>query len=103
MRAGRVAHLLLALLMTLLSALIQDTTVEVASYGGEGPVSEYLYPRPVAGWPAPFLADNPATSVIQQIGVEDDFRPWSFVADIAFWYLTSAGLWLVIRRLSRKA
>lgn len=102
MRVAWIAQPALALLLTLLSSLIQDRNLEVASYGAEGPISEYLYARPVAGWPAPFLTDNPATSVILQIGVEDDFRPWPFAADIAFWYLISAGIWMVVRRFARK-
>lgn len=91
-----------ALLVTLFSVSIHDTTSEIAFYGGEGTVAEYLYARPVGGWPAPFVADNPGTSVILHLGLEDNFRLGSFVADVAFWYLTSAGLWMIIRCLRRK-
>lgn len=87
-----------ALLVTLLTVTIHDTTSEVASYGGEGALSEYLYPRPVGGWPAPFLADSPGTSIILQVGIEDQFRLGPFIASLAFWYLVlSAALNLAVR------
>lgn len=102
MRAAWIAQLSLAFLMTLLSLLVQDSDVEVASYGSEGNVADYLYPRPVAGWPAPFLADNPGTSVILQLGVEDNFRLWPFVADVGFWcwvvFLASKSGARIVRR-----
>lgn len=93
MRWSRIALLLCALLVAVLSATIHDTTSEVASYGGEGPVAEYLYPRPVGGWPAPFIADDPGTLVILQLGIEDHFRLWPFIADVAFWYLVLSLTW----------
>lgn len=39
------------------------------------------------GWPAPFLADDPSTSVTSQLGLEDQFRPGPFIADLAFWFV----------------
>lgn len=52
-------------------------------------------PQPVlnAGWSAPYLFDRPGISVENSIGVvEDDFRFWPFVADMAFYGLLLAGL-----------
>jgi hypothetical protein len=44
----------------------------------------YCYePLPIAGWPFPFLYDSPGTSVLGQLGLEDDFRPQWFLADAA--------------------
>jgi hypothetical protein len=40
-------------------------------------------PEPVGGWPFAFLYDDQATSVIGQLGPEDDFRPGWFLADMA--------------------
>jgi hypothetical protein len=81
------AQVAVATALTTASLTFQQRSTEVALYGGEGDLAENLRPRPVAGWPAPFVADSPATSVLFQIGVEDDFRGGPFVADLAFWYL----------------
>ena len=56
-------------------------------YGWEGPPELNWKPRQVAGWPAPFIADSPHTSVTQQVGIEDTFRPGSFAATFSFWLL----------------
>lgn len=79
--------LILALAITIGTGSISSYTDEKAMYGHEGPVEQNWLPREVAGWPAPFLADSPHTSVIHKIGVEDDFRPGPFVASLSFWFL----------------
>lgn len=87
-----------ALAVTSLSVVVQDDRGNVASYGSEGGLSQ-VQPRIEGGWPAPFLADDPATSVPHKLGAEDVFRPGSFIADTAFWYLLAgAFLWLLRRR-----
>lgn len=94
------SKLLLALAITVATAWVERTTDERTMYGLEGPVEENWQPREVAGWPAPFLADDPGTSVIHQIGVEDDFRPGPFVASWSFWLLVLlavARLWRWVR------
>lgn len=53
-------------------------------YRYEGPLERDWLPREVAGWPAPFLANNPGTSVINDVGVEDVFRSGPFVATLSF-------------------
>ena len=61
-------------------------------------------PRPVlnGGWPAPFAFDRPGISVEDRIGFpEDDFRPWPFVADVAFFVVILEALRRVTRRLRR--
>jgi hypothetical protein len=55
-------------------------------------------PRVEGGWPAAFVADDPATSVPYRLGVEDMFRPAPFVADVAFWYLAVGLLLWPVRR-----
>lgn len=79
--------LILALTITIGTAWINPSTDERTMYGHEGPVEQNWLPREVAGWPAPFLADNPNTSVIHKIGVEDNLRPGPFVATLSFWFL----------------
>ena len=69
-------------------------------YGHEGPLEQNWLPRELAGWPAPYIADSPNTSVIQQIGPEDDFRPGPFVASFSFWLLLTLGLGRVARRVA---
>ncbi|WP_294357960.1 hypothetical protein [uncultured Sphingomonas sp.] len=87
-----------ALAVTSLSVVVQDDRGNVASYGSEGGLSQ-VQPRIEGGWPAPFLADDPATSVPHKLGAEDVFRPGSFIADTAFWYLiVGAIVWLLRRR-----
>ncbi len=84
--------LLLALAITVATIWIARPTDERAMYGTEGPVEQNWLPREVAGWPAPFIADDPSTSVIHQIGVEDDFRTGPFVATWSFWVLVVAAV-----------
>ena len=76
-----------ALLLTLFTAWIHPPTDERTMYGTEGLPEENWKSRKVAGWPAPYLADNPNTSVINKVGIEDVFRPGPFVATMSFWYL----------------
>lgn len=88
----RPIQLLTAFLLTVSSVWIHPLTDERAMYGHDGPVEQNWRPRTVAGWPAPFLADNPHTSVIHQIGPEDNFRPESFLATFSFWLLATLAL-----------
>jgi hypothetical protein len=76
--------LLLALSLTVASVWMPSQTDERAIYGHEGPLEQNWLPRKLAGWPAPYLADNPNTSVPHQIGPEDDFRLGPFVATLSF-------------------
>ena len=52
-----------------------------------------------AGFPLPYLVDNPQISVPNAIGLEDKFRPGAFGADVVF-YLTvgAAGVWFWRKR-----
>jgi predicted cobalt transporter CbtA len=70
-------------------------------YGHEGPIEQNLQPREVAGWPAPYLADNPHTSVIHKIGIEDNFRVGSFIATFSFWFLVSLAVARIMKRFGR--
>lgn len=52
------------------------------------------------GWPAPFLFDRAGVSVEWKLTfVEDDFRGWSFVADMAFYWLIVMAAWGAVPRL----
>ena len=58
-------------------------------------------PMPVlnGGWPAPFAFDTPGISVEGKISfLEDDFRPWPFIADVAFYELILLAIWRLLRR-----
>ena len=90
---------LLALAITVATGWITRLTDERAMYGTEGPVEQNWLPREVAGWPAPFIADDPGTSVIHQIGVEDDFRTGPFVATWSFWLLVMLAIGRIWRRV----
>jgi hypothetical protein len=87
-----------ALVLTIGSAWITPPPEERAMYGHEGSMEENLQPREVAGWPAPYLADSPHTSVTHQVGIEDDFRAGPFVATFSFWLLISLAVARLIRR-----
>lgn len=78
---------IVAIILTLGSAGVVSRTDERAMYGWEGPVEQNWQARELAGWPAPYLADSPNTSVIHQVGPEDDFRAGPFVATLSFWLL----------------
>lgn len=67
-------------------------------YGTEGPLRLNLLPREVAGWPAPFLADDPGTSVTHKVGVEDTFRLGPFIATLSFWFLIVSTTGALMRR-----
>lgn len=99
------SSLFLALVISIATAWINPITDERTMYGHEGPLEYNWLPREVAGWPAPFLADNPSTSVIHDVGAEDTFRPGPFVATLSFWFLTVlAGgrtLGWILRKMSR--
>lgn len=86
------SSLLLALVISIATAWINPITDERTMYGHEGPLEHNWLPREVAGWPAPFLADDPSTSVIHNIGVEDVFRPSPFVATLSFLVSRRLGL-----------
>ena len=79
--------LTIALAISVATAWIHPETDERAMYGHEGPVEQNWLPRQVAGWPAPFLVDNPNTSVPHKVGIEDTFRPGSFLGTLSFWFL----------------
>lgn len=98
--------LLFSLFLTAASLWVPTRSDERAMYGHEGPVEQNWLPRKLAGWPAPYLADNPNTSVPHQIGPEDDFRPGPFLATLSFWLLVflATSRVLALRRSSaRKA
>jgi hypothetical protein len=84
-----VALWLTALVLALGSTIVHPNTDERAMYGSEGPWELNWKPRVVAGWPAPFLADSPSTSVPYKIGVEDEFRPGPFLATWSFWLIVT--------------
>lgn len=92
---------LLAFAVSAATAWINPATDERALYGSEGSVEQNWQPRVVAGWPAPFLADNPNTSVIHQVGVEDTFRPASFLATLSFWIVAISVIWNFVASLIR--
>lgn len=88
---------LFALVLSGATVWIHPATDEKALYALEGSLDQNHLPREVAGWPAPFLADDPGTSVIHKIGVEDVFRPGSFIATWCFWLVVVSAM----RRLGR--
>ncbi|HVF84061.1 MAG TPA: hypothetical protein VM913_07820 [Sphingomicrobium sp.] len=71
-------------------------------YGHEGPLEQNLLPRELAGWPAPYLADSPNTSVLHQIGPEDNVRPGPFIGTLSFWLLVSLLALRIARKLLRR-
>ena len=94
-----IATLGLALAISLATISIIVPSDERAMYGYEGPAEQNLQLREVGGWPAPFLADNPNTSVPHQLGVEDNFRLGPFVGTLSFWLLVIGSLFALARRL----
>lgn len=87
-----------SLAISIATAWINPMTDERAMYGYEGPLEQNWLPREVAGWPAPYLADSPNTSVIHNVGLEDDFRPGPFVATWSFWFLVVLTATRLVRR-----
>ena len=96
----RLMPYLAALVLTIASAWITPRTDERAMYGHDGSMAENLQLREVAGWPAPYLADSPNTSVVHQVGIEDDFRAGPFIATFSFWLFVSLA---VVRLMRRRA
>jgi hypothetical protein len=77
--------LVVAIALTCASAVVQRTGPR-RMVEGEGWCST---PAPCeiralgAGFPLPYLVDNPQVSVPNAIGIgEDDFRAWAFAADV---------------------
>jgi hypothetical protein len=98
----RMLPYLVAVILSTGSAWIHPPTDERAIYGHEGPMEQNLQPRELAGWPAPYLADNPHTSVIHQLGLEDTFRAGPFVATFSFRLLVSLAARHLLGRLAGK-
>jgi hypothetical protein len=90
-----------ALAVSLATAWINPPTDEWAMYGHEGSPRENWRPRDVAGWPAPFLADNPGTSVPHKVGIEDTFRLGPFIGTLSFWFLVISAAQALIRSAIR--
>lgn len=88
-----------AFMIALATAAINPPTDERTMYGMDGTIEENWRPREVGGWPAPYLADSPNTSVLHQVGIEDVFRPGPFIATLSFWYLVVLGAGAILRRL----
>lgn len=91
-------RIIAAFVLTIASAWINPPTDEYAMYGNMGPFEQNWQPREVAGWPAPYLADSPGTSVIHKVGLEDEFRPGSFIATLSFWFVVILMLGAIARR-----
>ena len=87
-----------ALMISFATLAMNVPTDERAMYGHEGPLEQNLQPREIGGWPAPFLADNPHTSVPHQLGVEDNFRLGPFVGTLSFWILFIQAIFRLARR-----
>lgn len=87
----------MALAISLATLGITVPTDERAMYGHEGPIEQNLQPREVGGWPAPFLADSPHTSVPHQLGLEDDFRLGPFFETLSFWLLVLHAIIAAVR------
>lgn len=94
--------LTIALLLTIASAWVPIRTDERAMYGFEGPLEQNWLPRELAGWPAPYLADNPNTSVPHNVGPEDNFRPGPFLGTLSFWMLVNFAATRTIRGFRRR-
>jgi len=92
-----ISPIVLALAVSLATAWINPSTDERAMYGNEGPLQQNWLPPKVSGWPAPFLADDPGTSVTHKIGFEDTFRLGSFIGTLSFWYLVILAARALIR------
>jgi hypothetical protein len=50
---------------------------------GDNPSGFCYRGLPAGGWPFAFLYDSPATSVLDQLGLEDDFKAGWFLIDAA--------------------
>jgi len=87
-----------AFLLTIGTAAVNPLTDEKAMYGTQGPPGENWKARKVAGWPAAYLADSPSTSVIHQVGIEDEFRSGPAVATLSFWYLVALAAARALRK-----
>ena len=95
---GVVVAIVTALGIAGATTAVTTVSSEHAMYGWEGPVEQNWRPRELGGWPAPFLADSPDTSVPHQLGLEDDFRFWGFVATWSFWYVVVAAIGRAAKR-----
>ena len=96
-----------AVLAAGLSAQVQRFGPDHGIYCDIGKINgiDVYCPKPKlnGGWPAPFLFDKPGISVEGKLAViEDDFRAWPFVADIAFYLLILLGMGAAVRQ-TRKA
>ena len=105
MSAGRVLLVFaLAVIAALASSYVERFGPDQAifcSLGKSIDGYDILCPKPVlnGGWPAPFLVDNPGISRPNQLAfVEDHFRPWPFIANVAFFAWVFTGLAWGVRR-----
>ena len=92
----------LAFVLSMFSLQIRPTTSEYAEYSNVGSPAENWRPRLVAGWPAPFVADVPSSSVPRQIGPEDEFRFGAFLGTFSFWLLVTLFFGSLVRFFNRR-
>jgi hypothetical protein len=84
----------LALLVTMLTAYYQRTSSELVPYEGVEPGWSYTHVT-VGGWPLAFIYDKPyfsPTNRVDWFGVllgMDQFRPWPFLGDVAIYFALS--------------
>lgn len=95
MRRLRTVFALTALALALTGASVMVQRVgPLKMVEGEGfcPGREPCYiPALGAGFPLPYLVDNPQVSVPNAVGLfEDDFRPGGFVLDVLFYFALGA-------------
>jgi hypothetical protein len=101
----RALELLLALVLTALTAFYQRLGNEPVRYEGVEPGWSYTRVI-VGGWPLPFIYDKPYFSPANSVdwfGVLlrlDEFRPLSFLGDTAIYWVL---LWTVQRCMPRRS
>ncbi len=93
--------LLLGIALSLVSVMYQRPAAELAQYGTECSIDQWQHcwaPVTSGGFPFAFLFDSTATSVLYQLGVEDEFRWWPFAMNVWIYALLCAVTLRIMRR-----
>lgn len=101
---------LISLGLAFLSFSYQSFGPERKAFGTEcQPIRDCFRPVLVGGFPVRYIIDVPGISVQNDLGFEDDFRIWSFIADVCFYiclmsliYRIFGPIYILIRK-SRQA
>jgi hypothetical protein len=103
-----IAILLGALMLTLLSSVVEGRRLEVQDWDCPPAPASCARPVLVAGFPVPYLSDYHGISVVNSVSIvggllgEDHLHWRAFLLDAAVYALVLTGAWAAARRIAEQ-